>query len=71
MKGWTTKTGVSVFDRIRDLKQYVGGFLVTFVEREGRMQGIDLEMVKKVCGGRAHREQGERVRQEKRQKVLR
>jgi phosphoribosylformimino-5-aminoimidazole carboxamide ribonucleotide (ProFAR) isomerase len=48
VKGWTTKTGQNVFDRIKDLKQYVGGFLVTFVEREGRMQGIDLNTVKQL-----------------------
>jgi phosphoribosyl-ATP pyrophosphohydrolase/phosphoribosyl-AMP cyclohydrolase len=39
VKGWTTKTGQNVFDKIQELKPYVGGFLVTFVEREGRMQG--------------------------------
>lgn len=37
-----------MFDRIRELKDLVGGFLVTFVEREGRMQGIDMEMIIKL-----------------------
>jgi phosphoribosylformimino-5-aminoimidazole carboxamide ribonucleotide (ProFAR) isomerase len=56
VKGWTTKTGRSVFDCIDEIKQYVGGFLVTFVEREGRMGGIDqdyLDAIKKLkaaCG---------------------
>ena len=39
--GWTTKTGESVADRIATLAPYCAGFLVTFVEREGRMVGID------------------------------
>eukprot|EP01127_Copromyxa_protea_P006414 TRINITY_DN1626_c0_g1_i1.p1 TRINITY_DN1626_c0_g1~~TRINITY_DN1626_c0_g1_i1.p1 ORF type:complete len:1471 (-),score=377.24 TRINITY_DN1626_c0_g1_i1:62-4474(-) len=46
--GWQTKTGQTVFDRIDELKPYVGGFLVTFVESEGRLEGIDLDMVKKL-----------------------
>jgi phosphoribosyl-ATP pyrophosphohydrolase/phosphoribosyl-AMP cyclohydrolase len=41
--GWTTKTGASVEQRMAELEGLVGGFLVTFVEREGRMQGTDLE----------------------------
>jgi len=48
VKGWTTKTGRSIFDCIEELKPYVCGFLVTFVEREGQMKGIDMEMVKKL-----------------------
>jgi histidinol dehydrogenase/phosphoribosyl-ATP pyrophosphohydrolase len=51
--GWQTKTGRGVAERIEELKQYAGGFLVTFVEREGRMQGIDLAAVRrlaKLCG---------------------
>jgi phosphoribosyl-ATP pyrophosphohydrolase len=30
------------------LRDYVGGFLVTFVEREGRMQGTDLALAKAI-----------------------
>ena len=43
--GWTTKTGATVEDRMAELKGLVGGFLVTFVEREGRMEGIDLDAI--------------------------
>jgi phosphoribosylformimino-5-aminoimidazole carboxamide ribotide isomerase len=43
--GWTTKTGATVEDRMAELKDLVGGFLVTFVEREGRMEGIDLDAI--------------------------
>ena len=41
VEGWTRKTGRGVLDRIRELRPYVGGFLVTFVEREGRLAGVD------------------------------
>ncbi|MGQ0704520.1 MAG: phosphoribosyl-ATP diphosphatase [Gemmatimonadales bacterium] len=41
--GWQTRTGARVEDRVAELMPYVGGFLVTFIEREGRMVGLDLE----------------------------
>ena len=44
--GWRTRTGTNVIDRMRELRDLVGGFLVTFVEREGRMQGIDIEQAR-------------------------
>jgi phosphoribosyl-ATP pyrophosphohydrolase len=43
--GWVTRTGASVLDRMRELREHVGGFLVTFVEREGRLGGTDLGRV--------------------------
>lgn len=39
--GWRTRTGASVTDRMRELRAYVSGFLVTFVETEGTMGGFD------------------------------
>lgn len=45
VNGWRTHTGRRVIDRIRELKSHVGGFLVTFVEREGRMGGIDADAI--------------------------
>ncbi len=45
VEGWQTKTGQSVIDRLVELRDYVGGFLLTFVEREGRMQGTALDKV--------------------------
>ena len=45
VEGWRTKTGESVLDRMRVLREHVSGFLVTFVEREGRMGGTRLERV--------------------------
>lgn len=46
VEGWTTKTGKNVTDMMRELRPYVGGFLVTFVEREGRLQGIQEDRVR-------------------------
>jgi len=48
VKGWREKTGLKVKDRMAELRPHVGGFLVTFVEREGRMGGVDLELVKEL-----------------------
>jgi phosphoribosylformimino-5-aminoimidazole carboxamide ribotide isomerase len=43
--GWRTRTGHRVAGRMRELRGLSGGFLVTFVEREGRMEGTALERV--------------------------
>lgn len=48
VKGWREKTGLKVADRMAELRELVGGFLVTFVEREGRMVGIDLAEVERL-----------------------
>ena len=48
VEGWTVGTGATVIDRIAQLKPHVGGFLVTFVEREGRMQGTDLAFARAI-----------------------
>jgi len=41
--GWRRSTGRGVIERIEELAPLCGGFLVTFVEREGRLAGTDLE----------------------------
>lgn len=46
--GWRVDSGADVLDRIRELSGLCGGFLVTFVEREGRMQGTDLDLARAV-----------------------
>lgn len=43
--GWRRPTGQSVLERMRELQGLAGGFLVTFVEHEGRMRGTALERV--------------------------
>jgi histidinol dehydrogenase/phosphoribosyl-ATP pyrophosphohydrolase len=42
VEGWQKGTGAVVLDRIDELRDLASGFLVTFVELEGRMQGTDL-----------------------------
>ncbi|MBI5525039.1 MAG: phosphoribosyl-ATP diphosphatase [Deltaproteobacteria bacterium] len=49
VEGWRKKTGERVVDRMKELRDLVGGFLVTFVEREGRLGGIDLTRVKELA----------------------
>ena len=53
VEGWQRGTGASVLDRLRELRDVVGSFLVTFVEREGRLGGIDLEAAKRVVDAAA------------------
>jgi len=48
VEGWQRGTGDRVIDRLAELKDLVGSFLVTFVEREGRLGGIDLEAARRV-----------------------
>ena len=48
VEGWRRRTGATILDRIAELKGLVGGFLVTFVEREGRLGGVDLAAVEAV-----------------------
>ena len=43
--GWRTKTGETIEARMNELNPYVAGYLVTFVECEGRMSGTRLERV--------------------------
>lgn len=46
--GWRTKTGKNIADQMAELRPYVCGFLVTFVEREGRMGGTDMSRVREL-----------------------
>lgn len=53
VEGWQAETGELVEDRIEQLRPFVGGFLVTFVEREGRMGGLPgarVEALARLCG---------------------
>jgi phosphoribosyl-AMP cyclohydrolase / phosphoribosyl-ATP pyrophosphohydrolase len=47
-EGWKTSTGASVIDRAAELGPYVGGFLVTAIDIEGSMSGIDVDASKKM-----------------------
>lgn len=46
--GWRTGTGRDLFESIARFRSLCAGFLVTFVEREGRLGGTDLEMARRV-----------------------
>lgn len=48
VEGWQRGAGVPMLERIRELRPYVGGFLVTFVETEGTLSGINFDRAKAV-----------------------
>jgi len=45
IEGWQTRTGARIEERMAQLRSHVSGFLVTFVEREGRMAGTAMNRV--------------------------
>lgn len=47
--GWTRDTGASIFDRMAELRDLVSGFLVTTVEREGRLGGADIALAERLA----------------------
>lgn len=50
--GWRTATGTGVLERMRELRELAGGFLVTTVEREGRMEGPDFDFAEALASER-------------------
>lgn len=46
VEGWQRRTGRGIHERMRELEGLVGGYLVTFVEREGRLAGTNMDQVK-------------------------
>jgi phosphoribosyl-AMP cyclohydrolase / phosphoribosyl-ATP pyrophosphohydrolase len=48
VEGWRKRAGHGVLERIPELRDLVSGFLVTFVEREGRLAGTDLAFAKEI-----------------------
>lgn len=45
VEGWQTRTGRGIIERMAELRHLVSGFLVTFVEREGRLGGSRVDQV--------------------------
>ncbi|MFT7669162.1 MAG: phosphoribosyl-ATP pyrophosphohydrolase/phosphoribosyl-AMP cyclohydrolase [Planctomycetota bacterium] len=45
VEGWRKGTGAAITDRMEVLRDYADGFLVTFVELEGRMQGTAMDRI--------------------------
>jgi phosphoribosyl-ATP pyrophosphohydrolase len=48
--GWRVPTGRSIEERLTELRGLAAGFLVTFVEREGRLGGTDLARARAIVG---------------------
>ncbi|MBW2730956.1 MAG: phosphoribosyl-ATP diphosphatase [Deltaproteobacteria bacterium] len=56
VEGWQKATGVQVEEQLQRLLPFCGGFLLTFVELEGRLGGTDLQRAKAlaaICGDQA------------------
>ena len=48
VKGWRESTDYTAEDVIRQLEPYCGGFLCTYVDKEGMMQGTDLDWFRRL-----------------------
>ncbi len=48
IKGWKESTDINAADVIKQLEPYCSEFLYTYVDKEGMMQGTDLETLKKL-----------------------
>ncbi len=55
VEGWTKETEADLFARIAELKPYVGGFLVTTIDREGEMNGFDFTRAEAIIKAAADR----------------
>ena len=48
VEGWRKSTGQGVIERVHELSGLARNFMVTFVEREGRLGGTDLDFAKEI-----------------------
>lgn len=48
VEGWKKGTGRGILERIEELNGLVGGYLITFVEREGKLGGTAMEKVEEL-----------------------
>jgi len=48
VKGWRESTGLSAEQVLREIEPYCSGFLCTYVDKEGMMQGTDLEWFRRL-----------------------
>jgi phosphoribosylformimino-5-aminoimidazole carboxamide ribotide isomerase len=46
--GWKQKTGINVFDAVKNLEPYCSEFLATYVDKEGMLEGTNIEFFKKL-----------------------
>jgi phosphoribosylformimino-5-aminoimidazole carboxamide ribonucleotide (ProFAR) isomerase len=54
VKGWREATQLTAETVVRDLEPYCGGFLCTYVDKEGMMQGTDLDWFRRLRAATAH-----------------
>jgi phosphoribosylformimino-5-aminoimidazole carboxamide ribotide isomerase len=54
VKGWRESLTVAAEDVIHQLEPYCGGFLCTYVDKEGMMQGTDLDWFRRLRASTAH-----------------
>jgi len=54
VQGWRESLKIGAADVIRELEPYCSGFLCTYVDKEGMMQGTDLEWFRKLREMTAH-----------------
>lgn len=47
-QGWQKDEAESLSDRVKRLSPFCGGFLMTAVDKEGRLEGVDWELVKAI-----------------------
>ncbi len=48
VKGWQEATGFTAEEVLRPLEPYCSGFLCTYVDKEGMMQGTDLDWFRRL-----------------------
>ncbi len=54
VKGWQEATSLKAEEVIRQLEPYCEGFLCTYVDKEGMMQGTDLDWFRRLRDATAH-----------------
>lgn len=54
IKGWQEATAFTAEEMLRSLEPYCSGFLCTYVDKEGMMQGTDLEWFRRLRAATAH-----------------
>jgi phosphoribosylformimino-5-aminoimidazole carboxamide ribotide isomerase len=54
VKGWRESTNYTAEDVIAQLEPYCGGFLCTYVDKEGMMQGTDLDWFRRLRAATNH-----------------
>jgi phosphoribosylformimino-5-aminoimidazole carboxamide ribotide isomerase len=54
VKGWRESTQFTAEEVLKQLEPYCGGFLCTYVDKEGMMQGTDLDWFRRLRAATAH-----------------